>query len=74
MVKYHILLRSNKINLMINQEFVIIQVDVDKAVAAARAAFTRGSVWRKMDASARGEIIYKVIKKILIFLSLCIGL
>lgn len=31
--------------------------DVDKAVAAAKKAFERGSEWRTMDASARGKLI-----------------
>jgi len=35
------------------------KADVDRAVAAARAAFKFGSPWRTMDASARGKIIYK---------------
>lgn len=33
--------------------------DVDKAVAAARAAFEKGA-WRKMSASARGVLMYKL--------------
>ncbi|XP_076619032.1 aldehyde dehydrogenase X, mitochondrial [Colletes latitarsis] len=33
------------------------KVDVDKAVAAAKKAFTRGSEWRNMDASARGKLM-----------------
>jgi len=36
------------------------KVDVDMAVAAAKAAFKRGSKWRTMDASARGDILYKL--------------
>ncbi|ESO89600.1 hypothetical protein LOTGIDRAFT_218707 [Lottia gigantea] len=36
------------------------QVDVDKAVEAARAAFEFGSEWQKMDASARGRLLYKL--------------
>ena len=36
------------------------QADVDKAVAAAREAFKRGSTWRTMNASARGRLIYKL--------------
>lgn len=36
------------------------QEDVDKAVAAARAAFNRKSEWRTMDASRRGELMVKV--------------
>jgi len=35
------------------------KADVDKAVEAARAAFTFGSTWRKMDASKRGKLINK---------------
>ncbi|KAJ8914585.1 hypothetical protein NQ315_017290, partial [Exocentrus adspersus] len=31
--------------------------DVDNAVAAAKAAFARGSEWRSMDASDRGKLI-----------------
>ena len=33
--------------------------DVDKAVQAARAAFTTG-VWRKISATRRGELLYKL--------------
>jgi aldehyde dehydrogenase (NAD+) len=33
--------------------------DVDKAVAAARAAFEKGA-WRKMSASQRGQLMYKL--------------
>ncbi|KAM6981237.1 retinal dehydrogenase 2 [Aplochiton taeniatus] len=36
------------------------KADVDKAVQAARLAFTRGSVWRKMDASERGRLLSKL--------------
>lgn len=36
------------------------KVDVDKAVAAARAAFKLGSPWRTMDASARGALLHKL--------------
>lgn len=36
------------------------KVDVDKAVAAAKQAFARNSVWRKMDASARGKLMFKL--------------
>uniref|UniRef100_T1JCH5 Aldehyde dehydrogenase domain-containing protein n=1 Tax=Strigamia maritima TaxID=126957 RepID=T1JCH5_STRMM len=35
------------------------KADVDKAVAAARAAFKRGSTWRTIDASARGQYLFK---------------
>ena len=34
--------------------------DVDLAVAAAKAAFARGSAWRTMDASARGRLLNKL--------------
>lgn len=34
--------------------------DVDKAVAAARAAFNPKSPWRTIDASARGRLLYKL--------------
>jgi acyl-CoA reductase-like NAD-dependent aldehyde dehydrogenase len=30
------------------------------AVKAAQKAFTRGSVWRNMDASARGRLMIKI--------------
>ena len=36
------------------------KVDVDKAVKAAQKAFEFGSTWRTMDASARGNLIYKL--------------
>nr|CAB3220961.1 retinal dehydrogenase 2 [Phallusia mammillata] len=36
------------------------EADVDKAVAAATAAFQPGSPWRKMDASDRGVLINKL--------------
>ncbi|CAH1796081.1 unnamed protein product [Owenia fusiformis] len=34
--------------------------DVDNAVKAARAAFQLGSPWRRMDASERGRLLYKL--------------
>lgn len=34
--------------------------DVDRAVAAAKAAFDRKSSWRQMDASARGKLLNKL--------------
>ena len=34
--------------------------DVDVAVAAAKAAFARGSAWRTMDASGRGRLLNKL--------------
>jgi len=36
------------------------KADVELAVAAAVKAFELGSEWRRMDASARGELIYKL--------------
>uniref|UniRef100_A0A8C1N8Q1 Aldehyde dehydrogenase 1 family, member A2 n=1 Tax=Cyprinus carpio TaxID=7962 RepID=A0A8C1N8Q1_CYPCA len=36
------------------------KADVDKAVQAARSAFSLGSVWRKMDASERGKLLFKL--------------
>jgi len=36
------------------------QVDTDKAVRAARLAFSLGSVWRRMDASERGHLLDKL--------------
>ena len=34
--------------------------DVARAVAAAKAAFARGSAWRTLDASARGGLLLKL--------------
>ncbi len=36
------------------------QPDVDKAVTAARKAFALGSPWRRMDASDRGRLMYRL--------------
>ncbi|XP_014219209.1 retinal dehydrogenase 1-like [Copidosoma floridanum] len=36
------------------------KADVDNAVKAAQKAFERGSVWRSLDASARGRLIHKL--------------
>ncbi|XP_025246149.1 retinal dehydrogenase 2 isoform X4 [Theropithecus gelada] len=36
------------------------KADVDKAVQAARLAFSLGSVWRRMDASERGRLLDKL--------------
>ena len=36
------------------------KADVDKAVAAASEAFKLGSVWRTMDASQRGRLLYRL--------------
>uniref|UniRef100_A0A3Q3RC27 Aldehyde dehydrogenase domain-containing protein n=1 Tax=Monopterus albus TaxID=43700 RepID=A0A3Q3RC27_MONAL len=36
------------------------KADVDKAVQAARLAFSLGSVWRRMDASERGRLLSKL--------------
>ncbi|XP_015600492.1 retinal dehydrogenase 1 [Cephus cinctus] len=47
-------------------EKVIVEVaegdkaDIDKAVAAAKAAFARGSEWRRLTASARGELLIRL--------------
>lgn len=40
--------------------FGVLQADVDKAVQAARLAFSLGSVWRRMDASERGRLLSKL--------------
>ena len=37
-----------------------LQADVDKAVSAAKKAFKLGSPWRTMDASQRGNLLYKL--------------
>ena len=39
---------------------VLIQADIHKAVKAAREAFKLGSPWRRMDASKRGRLLYKL--------------
>jgi len=36
------------------------KIDVDKAVKAAREAFKLGAPWRTMDASQRGNLLYKL--------------
>ncbi len=36
------------------------KADVDKAVAAAKAAFKRGTPWRTMDASERGRLLLRL--------------
>lgn len=36
------------------------QADVDKAVDAAREAFKLGSPWRRMDASVRGQLLFRL--------------
>lgn len=36
------------------------KADIDKAVKAAQAAFEFGSKWRNLDASGRGELMYKL--------------
>lgn len=36
------------------------KADIDKAVAAARAAFKRGSEYRNLDASDRGRLLFKL--------------
>ena len=39
---------------------LVLQADVDIAVAAAKKAFTYGSVWRTLDASQRGRLMFKL--------------
>ncbi|TRY60083.1 hypothetical protein DNTS_011998, partial [Danionella cerebrum] len=36
------------------------KADVDEAVNAARAAGQRGSTWRRMDASSRGQLLHRL--------------
>ncbi|KAM5172667.1 retinaldehyde dehydrogenase 3 [Mantella aurantiaca] len=36
------------------------KADVDKAVEAAKAAFQKGSPWRRLDASGRGKLLHKL--------------
>lgn len=36
------------------------QLDVDKAVEAAQAAFQRGSPWRRLDALSRGRLLHQL--------------
>ncbi|KAM4708708.1 aldehyde dehydrogenase X, mitochondrial [Discoglossus pictus] len=36
------------------------KADVDRAVKAAREAFRLGSPWRRMDASERGQLLYRL--------------
>lgn len=36
------------------------KADIDKAVAAAKTAFKRDSAYRQLDASARGQLLYKL--------------
>lgn len=38
--------------------------DIDRAVQAAKKAFDRNSPWRKMDASQRGELLYRLAETI----------
>lgn len=59
-------MKSAKIRLLtgsdqiISMSLVSLQADVDKAVQAARLAFSLGSVWRRMDASERGRLLSKL--------------
>ena len=39
---------------------IVFQRDVNIAVAAAKEAFRLGSPWRTMDASERGNLLYKL--------------
>ena len=36
------------------------KADAHRAVEAAKAAFARGSAWRTLDASARGQLLHKL--------------
>ncbi|GAB1605960.1 omega-crystallin [Argonauta hians] len=36
------------------------KADIDKAVQACKLAFKRGSPWRRMDASRRGQLLYRL--------------
>ncbi|KAF8570304.1 hypothetical protein P879_01322 [Paragonimus westermani] len=36
------------------------KADIDRAVAAAKKAFEFGSEWRRMDASARGQLLHRL--------------
>lgn len=49
----------NAIKVEIFKKFIENKADVDLAVEAAERAFKRGSVWRNLDASGRGRLIYK---------------
>ena len=40
--------------------FYYFQADIDLAVKAARDAVKLGSPWRRMDASQRGRLMYKL--------------
>ena len=50
----------NMIHLTCTCAYLPPQADVDKAVAAARAAFESGSPWRKTSPSARGRLLNKL--------------
>ncbi|EEC20145.1 aldehyde dehydrogenase, putative [Ixodes scapularis] len=43
-----------------NPEIKFTKEDIDEAVKAARAAFKRGSPWRTMNASKRGQLLNKL--------------
>ena len=42
------------------QKCLCFQADVEKAVQAAKEAFKLGSPWRRMDASARGQLLNRL--------------
>lgn len=44
----------------VNHVLLYLQADVDKAVKAARDAFSLGSPWRRTDASQRGRLLYRL--------------
>lgn len=55
--------------------FLSFQADVDKAVNAAKEAFKFGSPWRRMDASQRGKLLYRLadlIERDRAYLAVCI--
>lgn len=45
---------------------VFVEADVDKAVAAAQAAFARGSEWRNLQPAQRAALLNKVWKIVLL--------
>ena len=50
------------------------QADIDKAVAAAKKAFHHDSEWRKMDASKRGLLLFRLadaIERDKAYISVC---
>lgn len=57
--------KTRDFSLQVSEEnTTLMQADVDAAVAAAKNAFERNSLWRKMDASKRGKIMTKAAELI----------